>query len=405
MRKICVAIVCAVFAGALCCSSLCAGEVRQTGTEQTKTSTSKPAPATKQLPPTDDPYAPALTVVGRLKVSFGTAEKGDVKKVYFQIRNDGAGILKLHEPKTDCGCLKPKIFPRQLEKAQVAALEVTVVTSVIEGVAENKHVILYSNDPRYPNGLQLEVTGTVHSTINWRPPRVLFDAVRLGGTDTKRVLEVYDTRNIGLELKRVLTTSPMLKAEYEPTTVKDVPRRETNEETGEEEIKELSYPGYRIEVSLTEEAQVGRIAQLLMIETNYEPRKEMNIPIVGSIVGDFAYAPMGLVYLGGVRQGGRTSRRSLRVTALTDDFAVGRVVTNNEALKIKVSRSGRETRIMLYAEGTGELGNHVATLAVFREGQDDRPVITTGVKWRLRGGAITTPVDRTHTEEAGQAGK
>jgi len=238
-----------------------------------------------------------------------------VKKVYFKIRNDGAGVLKIKDMTADCGCLQPTIDRRQIEKGQDATIEVVVTTSIIEGEAENKHIVVFSNDPRYPNGLQFHVVGTVVSTIGLRPERVVFDKTPFGESAT-RVIEMYETRNVGLKIEEAKTTSPFITVTYKPATIK-AKFKELDKEAKKVNEVERECPGFRIELVLSDEAQVGRVDQLLLIKTNYKPRKDFPpIRIIGSVVGDFSYAPMNRLYIGGVRAGGRSTRRTLVVTSL-----------------------------------------------------------------------------------------
>jgi len=355
-----------------------------------ESATSKPSPSTKELPPPDDPYAPALKVVGGLERDFGEAEKGDVKKVSFTVTNTGAGILKLTRAEADCGCLEPKLSLTRLEKGQSSVIEVIVTTSIIEGEAENKHIILFSNDARYPNGLQFHVKGKVVSTIGLQPTRIVFDKVSIDSRATS-VIEIFDVRNYGLKIEDARTTSNMFAVNTEPATV-TIKHKVFDEKTKKEEEKTFTYPGYRLEVSLTDKAQVGRIEERLVVTTNYEPRKRLPIRITGSIVSEyFTYKPTGRIYLGGVRAGRKSRTRTLVVTSLDDDFAVGNVdvVAGSEDVQTSLSRKDAETRIKVWVTAGRRPGPGRALLTVYREGQDDRPIITIPVMWRVRGAGVT----------------
>ena len=364
----------------------------------------KKKPATKELPPPEDPYAPALKVIGSLKTSFGTAEKGDVKKVYFRIRNDGAGVLKIKDMTADCGCLQPTASRRQIEKGQEATIEVVVTTSIIEGEAEDKHIVVFSNDPRYPNGLQFHVVGTVVSTIGLRPERVVFDKVPFGESAT-RVIEMYETRNVGLNIEGAKTTSPFITVTYKPATIKAKFKVLDKKAKKVKEV-ERECPGFRIELVLSDEAQVGRVDQLLLIKTNYKPRKDFPpIRITGSVVGDFSYAPMNRIYIGGVRAGGRSTRRTLVVTSLADDFAVAKAEATSDEVNVKVQPpKGEKTRISVRVKGGLRPGPHRAFLRVYRNGDDERPIITIPIDWRVRGAGlapvrVTPSAEDTENEE------
>ncbi|MFH0963417.1 MAG: DUF1573 domain-containing protein [Planctomycetota bacterium] len=346
---------------------------------------SKPAPATKQLPLPEDLYVPALVVEGGLVVNFGEAEKGDLKQVHFVLRNDGAGILKLGTPVADCGCLTPRLSVTDLSKGDRAVMEVGVTTSIIEGEAENKHVIVYSNDPRYPNGLQLQVNGRVVSTIGVRPERVVFDGVKLD-TGASAGIEVYDLRAFGLVLQEVATTNTAFAVSFEPAQI-TVRVKEKEGEKGEEKETEKTYPGYRITVKLTDEAQVGEIDERLVVTTNYPPRARFALPIVGSVVGDFSYKPMGSVYLGSVRVGKTSGKRAVVVTSDIPDFTVSRADATDPALEFQIEKTEKETRVFLTAKGEGRSGRHRAVIRIYREGRE-KPIITLPVSWRVRGEAL-----------------
>lgn len=371
------------------------------GKSAKKTATSKPSPATKELPPPEDPYAPALKVLGGLERNFGQAEKGDIKKVTFTVTNTGAGILKLVRAEADCGCLEPKLSLKRLEKGQSSVIEVIVTTSIIEGAAENKHIILFTNDVRYPHGLQFHVKGKVVSTIGLQPGRIVFDKVRLDSS-APSVIEIYDVRNYGLKLEDVRTTSNMFAVKTEPATV-TVKRKVLNEKTKKEEEKTLTFPGYRVEVGLTDKAQIGRIEERLVVTTNYEPRKRLPIRITGSVVGDFEYKPTGRVYLGGVRAGRKSRPRTLIVTSLVDDFAVDKVdvVAGSEDVQTTISRKGAQTRIKVWVTAGRRPGPGRAILRVYRKGEDDRPIVTIPVMWRVRGAGVA-PTERVQDDQSAQ---
>jgi len=365
-----------------------------------KSAASKPSPATKELPPPEDPYAPALKVVGGLERNFGQAEKGDVKKVTFTVTNTGAGILKVIRTEVDCGCLEPKLSFKRLEKGQSATIEVIVTTSIIEGEAENKHIVLFTNDARYPHGLQFQVKGKVVSTIGIQPGRIVFDKVRLD-SPSPVVIEIYDVRNYGLKIEDARATSNVFDVKMEPATV-TVKRKILNKKTKKEEEKTFTYPGYRIEVGLTDKAQVGRVEERLVVTTNYEPRKRLPIRITGSIVGDFSYKPTGRIYLGGTRPGRKSRPRTLVVTSLQDDFAVGKVevIAGSESVDTSTLRNGPETRIKVWVTPGRRPGPGKALLTVYREGQDDRPIITIPIMWRVRGAGVA-PIGRVPDAQSG----
>ena len=396
---------------------------------------SKPAPATEELPLTDDSFAPILVVEGGLVRDFGEAEKGDIEHAQFVFRNDGPSILKIRDVKTDCGCLTPEVPRKELQKGERGVIEVKVITSILEGKAENKHIIVYSNDPRYPHGLQLQVTGMVVSTVGITPEGVVFDGVR-PESGAVRVVEVYDLRNIGFKVTKVQTSTPALAVRVEEAQVKvkvrapdqkdheheedaqkpeaaqDPPEKDSPEAEGQEdapgeemeesedqndaevEMVEKTYRGYRIEVRLTEEAQVGKLEGFILITTDYERRPVWPVQVVGSLSGPFSHSPEGTMYLGSTQMG-KTTRRggTIVIKALEEGFAVSRAVATDPALTLDVEREGDTTRVRVRAKGDGHVGRHPARgqqiplVLVFQEGKE-MPIIRVPVTWRVRGTAI-----------------
>lgn len=110
------------------------------------------------LSPEERAKAPRIGVDSR-SVDFGQVATGEVAKVQFVLRNEGASPLVIRKIAANCGCVTALAGSSELKPGEKVTLTANFATTGYRG-RQSKQVTIISNDPTMPT-LVLELVGNV----------------------------------------------------------------------------------------------------------------------------------------------------------------------------------------------------------------------------------------------------
>jgi len=133
------------------------------------------------------PAAGQVIVIEPRAYDFGNMKQQESRTTFFEIRNDGGGLLVIEDIKADCGCTVPTLTQSELTPGGSTQVEVRFDSKKFHGHVM-KTVRIQSNDPVNPV-LEFAVTADVHAALIVEPAnqRVGFTREIVGNAQTGRV--------------------------------------------------------------------------------------------------------------------------------------------------------------------------------------------------------------------------
>ncbi|MEM1330522.1 MAG: DUF1573 domain-containing protein [Planctomycetota bacterium] len=239
------------------------------------------APAAAQVGITQDSVDPADTSNGTPAIEFEQTRHdfGDVyddKKVthVFKFTNTGDGELVISNVKGSCGCTVPEMAKTNYAPGESGEITVAFNPARRSGV-QNQRVTVNTNVPGR-RVHQLSIRSVVKPLVYLDPAVLQFGAIEKGG-DASMSFTVTG-RKEGFQIEEL-----------------DFTRTEAfDAELGEAEtvfIEGTEMVRYPVTVSLNENAQVGRLNDVLEIRTNDERKQAVYLNVVSMVQGDLMLNP------------------------------------------------------------------------------------------------------------------
>jgi hypothetical protein len=140
--------------------------------------------------------------------SFGKVIGKDTVAGKFKFTNTGSGVLRLADPKVQCGCTVASLEPRLLNPGENAELEFTFALGTARAFLA-KHITVFSNDPDRP---EIELTINVDYTPLFDlTPRFFNLSLRQGET-TNLLARLARTDGQALNIQRMEPSQPWIDA-------------------------------------------------------------------------------------------------------------------------------------------------------------------------------------------------
>jgi hypothetical protein len=229
-----------------------------------------------------NPVAPAdkrkpKLVVEQEEFQFGRTETNSSGHHDFRLTNAGTGALVLRQGKSTCGCCtcvcktqlpdEGKILPGA---SAAATLKWTIKR--FTGAYHQSSTIL-TNDPDRPE-VTLAVSGRIVPTVRVVPWQLVFSSVLVGQKATSEV-RVYGYRSEPLKIVDYRLSDPST-SQYFETTIDALSADQVAEEKD-------ARSGFLIRVILKSGLPLGPFRQQIILNTNLDSARTIEVPIEGRI--------------------------------------------------------------------------------------------------------------------------
>ncbi len=231
-----------------------------------------------------------------LKYDFGTLDLEQKGRHEFTVTNRGNALLKLTKGETTCRCTAS-----DLEKTELSPGESTKIILNWRPTAEpgpyEQTATFYSNDPGKPR-FTITITGKITATIRARPATLTMSRISANET-SKGTVTVLSYLDKPLELSNPRFEDNGIRQNFDLTMTP----------LSDEELKEYrdAKSGFLLTIIAKPGLPQGAFKQTITFTTNNPQKKELAIPIEGSvgseisIVGPNWDSEHDVLYLGTVK--------------------------------------------------------------------------------------------------------
>ncbi len=240
--------------------------------------------------------APQAVVPGSV-VDVGAIAKGDPVKHTFEIRNEGTAPLKITRVKPTCGCTVAS-YDEVIGAGKSGSIQAELDTSEFRGPIA-KSIRVFTNDAGNPE-LTLVIKADVRAQVDVSPGYARFVVIQGESYGTRKQI-LWSAEFPRLEVIRV--SSP-----YEWVAVS-----QRKLAPGDSDYRE-GVNRWQVDVTLTDEAPIGPMADYIRVATNHPRQKMVRIPISGIVRPILAVTPQVADF--GRRDSGEAHQATLEVKNL-----------------------------------------------------------------------------------------
>jgi Protein of unknown function (DUF1573) len=223
----------------------------------------------------DDTATPRIAV-DQPHYNFGNMQRGTTKSHEFVIRNIGNAPLKIRNGGTTCKCTLSKVAEESIQPGGSSTVKLEWSAKSDSGPFRQTATIL-TNDPTQSQ-IELVVDGEILALSGVEPSEFLFDKLSVGETKSAHVYVMAMLQD-ELTVKDPLISDPTIRDKFdvkiEPVEPNALPNK-------------LAKRGYRVTVTAKEGLPVGRFHSWVTLHTNLTDAANLDIPIVGQVVGDIS---------------------------------------------------------------------------------------------------------------------
>lgn len=207
----------------------------------------------------------------------GTVPKGEKIIHDFAIRNDGDAPLEITNVRPACGCTVAE-YDKVIAPGKVGKVHAEVDTSTFNGPIA-KGVSVFTNDPATPE-LELTVRAKVEPYIAVKPGYARYITVQGEPQEGTLAQTLWVPDGTPMEIVKVDSPWPFLDVKF-------------REAKPEERLSDPNAKGtqWRIEMTLTNNAKVGPLADHVTVHTNHPKQKIVQIPVSGFVRPVVAVTP------------------------------------------------------------------------------------------------------------------
>jgi hypothetical protein len=216
-----------------------------------------------------------VAAVAEPVIDAGTVPVGQLVEVVFTIRNEGDAPLEITQVRPACGCTVAE-YDETIAAGGSGRVRAVVDTKSEIG-ANAKAITVYTNDPGNPR-IQLTIKSTVRTFITLDPGYARFTSFVHGERDQSAPQLLWTEDFPNLEITGVESPASFIEVSYREAT----PPERSGEGSGRQ---------WRIDVTLTEAAPVGPVADHVTVRTNHPRQKLVEIPVSGFVRPMVAVSP------------------------------------------------------------------------------------------------------------------
>jgi hypothetical protein len=214
-------------------------------------------------------------VVAEPMKDVGTVPTGEKIVQDFAIRNEGTAPLQITEVRPACGCTVAE-FDKTVAPGATGKVHAVLDTKTFTGPI-SKGVSVFTNDPANPQ-IQLTIKATVEPYIISKPGYARFSVVK-GEPNLGEIAQtLWANDGAPFKVLKVDTTIPGVVTSF-------------REATEAERRPEGKGAQWRIAIKLTEQVQVGPLADYVNVYTDHPKQKMVEIPVSGFVRPILAATP------------------------------------------------------------------------------------------------------------------
>jgi hypothetical protein len=206
----------------------------------------------------DDPV-PRVSVEAPVH-DFGQVERGVPIDHVFEVKNAGAGWLRIDHVKGTCACTVGTATGEPIPPGGEAWVTMRLETDKLSG-RTTKTATVYTNDPAAPT-FGVTLTGVVLSDLVVKPVPLYVGHVRPGATVRREIAVVPGRPNGTAAVTAVETTSPRLRAWIEPAP---------------------GGVGQTVVVEVRTDEPAGRFTDEVVLKTTSAAQPAMSVKVLGTI--------------------------------------------------------------------------------------------------------------------------
>lgn len=205
----------------------------------------------------------------------GIVSKGDKISHDFLIKNEGDADLEIVSVQPACGCTVAE-FDKTIAPGQTGKVHAVLDTAGFSGPI-SKGLTVFTSDPDVPQ-LELTVRAKVQPYISARPGYARYITVQGEAAQGSIGQTLWAPDGSSFDVVKVESPFPYLKTSF-------------REATTEERIADAKGKQWRVEMTLSNEAKVGALADYVTIHTNHPKQKLVQIPVSGFVRPVMAVTP------------------------------------------------------------------------------------------------------------------
>lgn len=296
------------------------------------------------------------------EVELGNMPQHLERDTVFVFENVGDEDLHILDVKTSCGCTAALSSDEVIKPGGRGTINVTFNSKSFRGHV-SKTVTVTSNDPGEPRS-HLKLFADVQPTINYSPSLISMGIIRRTDKQTHTV------RLAAEKSKHLEITDLKLSDEYFTWTR----REEANPES----------TVYVYEITLRDDAPLGRMSEHFTAYTNLEESKPITVSIRGEIVNHFLAKPS-LVNFGSIQRG-KAEPRTVIVRPLEDThFEVKGVQSTHPQIQTRLEDAGEGSYKIILDIGPDVVAGPLKARILIKTTDPDEPVLTVPIQGYVRG--------------------
>ncbi len=208
--------------------------------------------------------------------NFGTMQRGTTKSHDFVIKNIGTAPLRLEVGQTSCKCALGDVTAKPVPPGESTHATLEWSAKSDRGLFRQTALII-TNDP-LNSQIQLSIEGEIMETSGVSPPELMFDKVPAGESETAQVYVMAMLQD-ELKVSEAELSDPATRDKFDVRI----------EPVGRDELPTPgARDGVRIAVTVRPGLPVGRFNQWLSLRTNLPEAEQLDIPVIGRVVGDIS---------------------------------------------------------------------------------------------------------------------
>lgn len=242
---------------------------------------------------------------------FGHVARGAKAEFAFEIQNLYEEEIHIADVRTSCGCTTPSITKPTLKTWEKGAIVATLNTRSFVGQRSSTLTVVIDK-PFYAE-VPLQITGYIHSDIDFQPGTVAFGDVELGAAAEQQVTVTY-RGSANWHIVDVRSANNHLEVELSDA------------------VRQPGLVSYRMIVRLKEDAPAGTLQDQLTLVTNDQRLPTVALTVEGRVVPPLVVSPSPLLF--GALTPGQTQTRQLVISG-KQPFKVLSITGDHESLAFK----------------------------------------------------------------------
>ncbi|WP_425614901.1 DUF1573 domain-containing protein [Anatilimnocola sp. NA78] len=253
---------------------------------------------------------------------FGHVARGAKTEFAFEIQNTYEEDVHIAEVRSSCGCTTPTVSKTTLKTWEKGAVVAAFNTKSFTGQRNSTLTVVI--DKPFHAEVQLQVTGYIHSDVDFQPGSIAFGDVDQGTTVQQKVAVTFYGRN-NWNITDVRSVNEHLEVELSDA------------------VRGGGRTTYQMSVKLKGEAPAGYISDTLTLVTDDRNLPTVPLTVEGKVVPPLTVSPSALFL--GVLAPGQSVTKQLVVRA-RQPFKILSVKCDGEAFQFKTNDQARAVHLV-----------------------------------------------------------